>query len=770
MRKIKFDFNSLKSNTYTRIYFFAFIPTVVLFAFVLIQNIFYANVSKKLITDNYISVMKSAFDESEYIFESILEQTDRLIQDEIFMSMFLRNESSEAVSNEQVAYTVSLFLEFKKKYTFIDSIALLNRSEDFVLFDGGKYSLIRYLYDAYKYDNYSYDYWMNYDTHHQFYNMLAPSEVTKWKINDYVVPIVFTSIGDIDTSNVFIVNIRVQSIFESVVNKLPNTQSAMYITNNSMKQIFGKKGSETDMLTNDTLFENILAHEINTFKWKNNNDEPILAISYSPSRAMLGFSYVAAIPYTHISQNQTFIFWLIFMVLFYIFITFYLSNRAKNIVRPIEDIANLFKYENNSQGGNDLIKYIYDSILDKLRKSDDLKQELSVALPLMCDRYLLNILNGNENCNDHDVKSYLYEKGYINFDKDYFLSIIVRMELTNSFYESFNNQQYRLVHNGVYQVLQTLFESKYNTYVLANEKDTFYVLCNLDNDGDTDSIVKELHYLISLFERDKDYMQLNIGVGRIHGGTAGLNESHKEAQSAIIIATGLKDVNINVYEPVNEKISYILTDKDENHFYNYLISGLCSEAKKLVQEVTDQNLSSNVSKRSIDKLYSQFVNIIVKVIKVKDMPFDGNEIGDFNLNMQIRPINKSFEYIMSLIDSISEYINQYNNEGRLEEIIEYINKHACEELYLEKLAEIFQINAKVLSKSIKNYTGISFVDYLAATRVDIVKALLETTEKSMASIAEETGFNSRVTFIRVFKKLTGLTPSKYRAVHKKKDG
>ena len=58
--------------------------------------------------------------------------------------------------------------------------------------------------------------------------------------------------------------------------------------------------------------------------------------------------------------------------------------------------------------------------------------------------------------------------------------------------------------------------------------------------------------------------------------------------------------------------------------------------------------------------------------------------------------------------------------------------------------------------------GCDFSYYLNVIRIEKVKELLENSSKSIDSIAQLTGFNSKPSFYRNFKSITGFTPSDYR--------
>lgn len=57
--------------------------------------------------------------------------------------------------------------------------------------------------------------------------------------------------------------------------------------------------------------------------------------------------------------------------------------------------------------------------------------------------------------------------------------------------------------------------------------------------------------------------------------------------------------------------------------------------------------------------------------------------------------------------------------------------------------------------------------YLTSLRIEKSQELLLTTQKTIAKIAEESGFLSNEVFIRTFKKETGITPGEFRKASQK---
>jgi AraC-like DNA-binding protein len=66
-----------------------------------------------------------------------------------------------------------------------------------------------------------------------------------------------------------------------------------------------------------------------------------------------------------------------------------------------------------------------------------------------------------------------------------------------------------------------------------------------------------------------------------------------------------------------------------------------------------------------------------------------------------------------------------------------------------------------LSRIFKEETGVGLLEYINTLRIEEGKKLLARGQ-SIVKTAETTGFRDSNAFIRVFKKLTGVTPGQYK--------
>src|SRR5437762_10376088 len=98
----------------------------------------------------------------------------------------------------------------------------------------------------------------------------------------------------------------------------------------------------------------------------------------------------------------------------------------------------------------------------------------------------------------------------------------------------------------------------------------------------------------------------------------------------------------------------------------------------------------------------------------------------------------------------------------------FIEEHSVEEHSLRKVAKAVNISANHLSEKFKQVTGVNFVEYIARTRFEKACDLLLNSNLRISEIAFAVGFQSLSQFNRVFKKISGKSPTEYRAANAKR--
>ncbi|HSD42867.1 MAG TPA: helix-turn-helix domain-containing protein [Burkholderiales bacterium] len=73
-----------------------------------------------------------------------------------------------------------------------------------------------------------------------------------------------------------------------------------------------------------------------------------------------------------------------------------------------------------------------------------------------------------------------------------------------------------------------------------------------------------------------------------------------------------------------------------------------------------------------------------------------------------------------------------------------------------------RIPERTLKRRFKAATGLALIDYVQNLRIEEAKRLLESTARAAEEISAEVGYEDASFFRRLFKRRTGLSPSRYR--------
>lgn len=98
----------------------------------------------------------------------------------------------------------------------------------------------------------------------------------------------------------------------------------------------------------------------------------------------------------------------------------------------------------------------------------------------------------------------------------------------------------------------------------------------------------------------------------------------------------------------------------------------------------------------------------------------------------------------------------------IQEVATYIYDNYDKDVYLDEVAEQFNISRSYLSKKFKAITGVGFKEYLVNVRIRHACTLLLETDKSITDIAFSCGFNDSNYFGDAFRHIKGVSPNKYR--------
>lgn len=122
-----------------------------------------------------------------------------------------------------------------------------------------------------------------------------------------------------------------------------------------------------------------------------------------------------------------------------------------------------------------------------------------------------------------------------------------------------------------------------------------------------------------------------------------------------------------------------------------------------------------------------------------------------------------------LIELSTQAIQQIGGKGtgekknkQLARIMEWTRVNAEGKLHVQDVADYFNYNRDYLSRYFKQQTGIHLQEYIHQQKLVKAKELLSRSTLSIQEIAHKVGIQDDKYFMKLFKKVEGMTPSQYR--------
>lgn len=236
---------------------------------------------------------------------------------------------------------------------------------------------------------------------------------------------------------------------------------------------------------------------------------------------------------------------------------------------------------------------------------------------------------------------------------------------------------------------------------------------------------------------------------RIHNGWT-MEEHIHEFSEILYCKSGLCQIEINRKPILLNQNQFVLIPPNYIHQY----------------KPTDAQLICAVFSNDFVPFFFQLTQS--KKITVKNL--EATELTDI-LDSLYTIDRKNISLITAYLNLIcAKVINNYDFEegsqsdsNLYQKVIPYIAENFKENISLKQIAEEFNYNEKYLSHCLHTLTNMHFSQFIAMYRIEYAKKLLiERPLLTVSEIATQSGFSAINTFNRQFKKITSLTPSKYK--------
>ncbi len=402
---------------------------------------------------------------------------------------------------------------------------------------------------------------------------------------------------------------------------------------------------------------------------------------------------------------------------------------------------------------------------------DMLKQQVNDSLPLLKDKFLNDLLQGNIIINDDDsVKKMKYLN--INIRSRYRQAITIEIDYEDNL--DWNNEDRQLWKFAVSNIASEIL-SGYLTFDICYDKDDRICIIAGVKEGsseyDSDQLLE--HKLESIREAVCKHFNftVTIGVGNAKNELFEIAASYKESMVALKNKLTLGKNRIITYGSVSDleiKVN-LFTAEYRNQLLINMRTGEDSEVRSLISQIFGEIRRQNVRHEILSVFCIEMVSACLEFMAETGLGFK-DVLHDSQLNIieQIqlkRSINEIEAWIQEIFLNASEAFKR-NRSSKTSRLIEKVKKYIEEnchnsEMGIDEIAKHLYINYAYLCSVFKRDTGVTINEYLTEFRINRAKSLFDAGNVTVLDVADRVGYADANYFGKCFKKYYGLAPSKY---------
>lgn len=225
---------------------------------------------------------------------------------------------------------------------------------------------------------------------------------------------------------------------------------------------------------------------------------------------------------------------------------------------------------------------------------------------------------------------------------------------------------------------------------------------------------------------------------------------------------------IQVYKEQKAPPSLLFFHQKEKELLARVRTGNVQEIKGLLNELIGYVLFSEGG-----KLETMRIRAIELTTLLSRVAMDGGANADsvYELNGKFLTLmyqEQDLDDLCMLLQDVAEsfmsamFYEKDKGNPYIRKALRFIADNYYEHLELSTVADCVQLSPSYFSTLFRQVVGVNFREHLCRVRVEESKRLLLSTDYSLADIAVSVGFPDQSYYCKMFKRIVGLSPGKYR--------
>ena len=146
----------------------------------------------------------------------------------------------------------------------------------------------------------------------------------------------------------------------------------------------------------------------------------------------------------------------------------------------------------------------------------------------------------------------------------------------------------------------------------------------------------------------------------------------------------------------------------------------------------------------------------------KENAFNGNSISGKEQNKETEICGSNANNVRENRPKRTDNVRNSDEQTTIKYLKEYVENNYIYDISMQEAAEEMGYSDAYFSKLFKQYFNQNFTAYLTEYRIKKAKELLSNTNQSIKDISRMVGYTDSNYFAKIFKRLVGEIPSKYR--------
>lgn len=349
-----------------------------------------------------------------------------------------------------------------------------------------------------------------------------------------------------------------------------------------------------------------------------------------------------------------------------------------------------------------------------------------------------------------------------------YVMIFIRVHYKNEFFTGSNDDPSKATF-FLKQLIELYFSEEDNestTFQVENDK----IVSIINVNTEAEHIMELISSVVKKLENESDYVFFTFVVSKLGGSNIPLKENFDKLSRLSRYAMPITETQVLLEENVKtEAGNFYFTIEQMEKLSSFMQNGAREESLHCISEILDYNIKKCVNGFDFYLLCTEIVNCAVKLLNrlFHTIP------STLNLNAVYTRLDRAVtaEQYNKICDDVCNQVIDYISFNKREEdyiisfILDYVEKHYAEDIYLNLFAEKLKLTAAYISSYFKEKMNVNLTDYLNSFRIKKAIVLIENPQYKNKDIAEAVGLQNINTFIRLFKKYTGYTPGEYRKKH-----